>query len=80
MCMPTHGHLQRSAHYQKSWLVIMTVVLLVSAWPLIAGFRAANDDVKWLRTQDHDLPLMEAIRVAWSTEASFRPLEVIVGH
>ena len=78
--MPSHGHLQRSDNYQKSWLVIMTVVLLLSAWPLIAGFRAANDDVKWLRTQDHDLPLMEAIRVAWSTEASFRPLEVIVGH
>lgn len=80
MYMPSIGHLQRPAKYQKSWLVIMTVVLMVSAWPLIAGFRAANDDVKWLRTPDHDLPLLEAVRIAWTTEASFRPLEVLVGH
>jgi hypothetical protein len=54
--------------------------LLVGAWPFMAGLRAANDDVKWVRTPDHDLPLLDSIAVAWRSEASFRPLEVLVAH
>ena len=56
------------------------LVVLIAAWPTVAGFRAANDDIKWVRTPDHELPVAEAIRLAWNTEASFRPLEVVVGH
>ena len=78
--MPNSGRPSRIAPHGKGWMTIVGVTSIVVTWPLIAGFRAANDDVKWLRTQDHDLPLIEAIRVAWSTEASFRPLEVFVGH
>lgn len=52
----------------------------IALWSAVAGLRAANDDVKWVRSPDVALGLPGAIAKAWSQEASFRPLEILVAH
>jgi len=78
--MTVNEDVQPRTSAQIARMAVFLLVALIASWPLMAGLRAANDDVKWVRTPDHELPVMEAIRLAWATEASFRPLEVFVGH
>ena len=59
--------------------IAVSLVLATALWSALSGFVAANDDVKWVRMPSHELGLWGAVRHAWSTEASFRPLEVVVG-
>lgn len=75
-------HLPSQGSQAPHRLAIGVAVLLVVAaasWSLASGFVAANDDVKWVRMPSHELGMWGAVRHAWSAEASFRPLEVLVG-
>jgi hypothetical protein len=60
-------------------ILALAIVFATAVWSTASGFVAANDDVKWVRMPSHDLGLWGALHHAWSTEASFRPLEVVVG-
>jgi hypothetical protein len=66
---------------RTAWAIALAAMLLgIAMWPILGGFRAANDDVKWVRSADHALGLWGALGNAWREEASFRPLEVAVAH
>ncbi|MEY2981871.1 MAG: hypothetical protein RL562_2098, partial [Planctomycetota bacterium] len=56
------------------------LTLALMAWPLVAGFRVANDDIAFVRAAYQEGTLAEAVSYAWFESPSFRPLEVLVGH
>ncbi len=59
-------------------IVAIAVAILGMIWPLVAGFRAANDDLNFVRAEWARLGTGAAIVDHWWTSASFRPLEVLV--
>lgn len=79
--IPSSGRAAISPHtpLRLAIAIALVMVLATALWSALAGFVAANDDVKWVRMPSHDLGMWGAVRHAWSTEASFRPLEVLVG-
>ena len=78
--MPTESDLDIRPR-RTAWAIALAAMLLgIAIWPILGGFRAANDDVKWVRSADHALGLWGALGKAWREEASYRPLEVAVAH
>ncbi len=59
-------------------LAAVVVSLVGMLWPLLAGFRAANDDINFVRAEWARLGTGAALADHWWTSASFRPLEVLV--
>lgn len=62
------------------WAAVALVAGFQMCWGGAAGLRLANDDLKFVRLPERELPLAEALDVAWRTQPSFRPLEVVMAH
>jgi hypothetical protein len=62
-----------------AWALVAVLAAFVLFWPSLGGIVAANDDIKFVRTPAHAMPLLDAIRDAWWHAPSFRPLEIAVG-
>lgn len=63
-----------------AWAAVAIAAVAVISWGAIGGLCMANDDLKFVRLPDRDLPLLDAVVHAWRTQPSFRPLEVLVAH
>ena len=62
------------------WAAVAVFAGSVIAWGAVGGLCMANDDLKFVRLPERDLPLPDALVHAWRTQPSFRPLEVLVAH
>lgn len=62
------------------WVACGALALAIAAWGPVAGLCITNDDIKWVRGPERDMPLPAALESAWLTQPSFRPLEVVVAH
>ena len=62
------------------WAAVVIAAGAVISWGAVGGLCMANDDLKFVRLPERDLPLIDAVIHAWRTQPSFRPLEVLVAH
>ena len=62
------------------WAAVAVVAGFQMSWGGVAGLCLANDDLKFVRLPERELPLAEALVVVWRTQPSFRPLEVVMAH
>jgi hypothetical protein len=60
------------------WAIAGSLASFVAAWPWIGGLVAMNDDLKFVRIIGRD-GLWERIAHAWTSSATFRPMELAVG-
>lgn len=58
---------------------VLVAWLAISAWPIVGGMVAANDDLKFVRSEQVELGLPSAIAHAWRHLPTFRPLELALG-
>lgn len=59
------------------WIIALLLVAFLIVWPLIAGMAAANDDLKFLRSEQYSGTLSQNLREGWLHATNFRPLENI---
>lgn len=62
------------------WTLVACIIAFEVAWGSLGGICMANDDLKFVRTPSRELRLWDAIADAWSTQPSFRPMELLAAH
>lgn len=77
----TESHAPDQDKPPYAWLALVGLMwLAVCLWPVVAGFRATNDDLKFVRVAEDHASVPEAVAHAWRTSPGFRPLEIALGR
>lgn len=58
-----------------AWMIALALFAFIAVWPLMTGMAAANDDLKFIRNAEYSGTFAEDVRMGWTTQSNFRPLE-----